>query len=192
MAVVVEVASMVVAAAAEVSMVAAVVASMVGAVASVAAAEASMAAAASVAAVLLADTLEAEHTSMVAEHASRVEDRVFQVEAGILWPAALASRHLGCVRRQRSGRMPLPAIGGSQIGQMLHRERLTIAEIVSELSGTDGRRLRAFNQDASIARTSTGETTSSRATTVIGIAIGIGAVPIIGITTGGVLTAVPG
>ena len=151
---------------------------------------ASMAAAAGfvVAAVLLADTLGAEHTSMVAEHASMVADRVFQVEAGILWLAALASRHLGCVRRQRFGRVPLPAIGGSQAGQMLHLERLTIAETVSELSG----RLRALNQDTSIARASTGEITSSRGTTVIGIAIGIGAVPIIGITAGGVITAVTG
>jgi len=163
-----------------------VVASMVVVVASMVAEVASMVA------VLLADTLGAEDTSMVAEQASRVEHRVFQVEAGILWLAALTSRHLGCVRRQHFGRMPLPAIGGSQVGQMLHLERLTIAEIVSELSGTDGRRLRAFNQDASIARTSTGESTSSRATTVIGIAIGIGAVPIIGITTGGVMAAVPG
>jgi hypothetical protein len=175
-----EVASMVVAAA---------VASMVAAAASTVGAEASMAAAAAfvaveeafAAAVLLADT-------MVAEHASRVEGHAFQVEAGILWLAALASRHLGCVRRQRFGRMPWPAIGGSQAVQMLRPERLTIAETVSGLSG----RLRAFNQDASIARTSTGKITSSRATTVIGIAIGIGAVPIIGIIAGGVITAVTG
>jgi hypothetical protein len=165
-----------------VSMVAAAAASTVGAEASVAA-------------VLLADTMVAEHTSMVAEHASMVAehastvaDRVFQGEASILWLAALASRHLGCVRRQRFGRIPLQAIEGSQAGQMLHLERLTIAEAVSELSG----RLRALNQDTSVARTSTAETTSSRATTVIGIAIGIGAVPIIGITAGGVTMTVTG
>lgn len=130
------------------------------------------------AAVLLEDTSAAEHTSMAAEHASMVEDRGFQVEAGILRLAALASRHLGCVRRQFFGRMPLQAIEGSQVGQMLHLERLTIAEIVSELSAAEGRWLRA----------STGEITSSRATTVTGIAIGIGAVPIVGITTGGAIT----
>ena len=48
------------------------------------------------------DTLGAEHTSRVEEHASQVEP--------ILRVAAHASRHLGCVRRRRFGRMPLQAI----------------------------------------------------------------------------------
>jgi hypothetical protein len=49
------------------------------------------------------DTLEAVHASRVEEHASQVEPRILRV-------AAHASRHLGCVRRRRFGRMPLQAI----------------------------------------------------------------------------------
>ena len=53
--------------------------------------------------------LEAEEDTLGAEHASRVEEHASQVEPGIL-RAADASRHLGCVRRQRFGSMPLQAI----------------------------------------------------------------------------------
>jgi hypothetical protein len=77
------------------------------------------------------------------------------VEAGILWPAAHTSRHLGCVRRQHFGRVALQAMG-SQVGTMLHLERLTSARAVL------------------VIRALTGKITSSPAKPLIGTATGIG------------------
>jgi hypothetical protein len=57
---------------------------------------------------------------------------------------------------------------------MLQLKRLAIWETVSELSRIQGRRLRAFNQDASIGRAWMGEITSSLAKPLIGNATGIG------------------
>ena len=120
----------------------------------------------------------AAHASRVAARASRVAAHISRVELRALLAEVHASRHLGLVRRQCFGRMPLQeqtvdsSVG--QVGLMLHLERLTNAKTVSELSRTDGRRLRAFNQDASIGRASTGEITSSPAKTLIGTATGTG------------------
>jgi hypothetical protein len=59
---------------------------------------------------VVVDILVAAEDALGAEHASRVEEHASQVEVGILRVAAHASRHLGCVRRRRFGRVPLPAI----------------------------------------------------------------------------------
>jgi len=117
-------------------------------------------------------------TSQVEARTSQVEAHTSQVELRTLLAEVHASRHLGLVRRQRFGRMPLQeqAVDSSvgRVGPMLHLERLTNAESVSQLSRTDGRRLRAFNQDASIGRASTGEITSLPTKTLIGTATGTG------------------
>ena len=65
---------------------------------------------ASMVVVVVVDILVAAEDTLGAEHASRVEEHASQVEAGILRVAAHASLHLGCVRRRRFGRVPLPAI----------------------------------------------------------------------------------
>jgi hypothetical protein len=101
-----------------------------------------------------------------------------------------SSRHLRLVRRQRFGRMPLQEQAAEssvgRVGLMLEPGRLTIAETLSELSMTQGRRPRAFNQDDSIGRVSIGEITSSLAKPPIGTATGTG----IAITFGVAIAAV--